>query len=298
MTIKEMTPAVPAALAGCIILAGGTGARLGGVSKPDYRVCGVRLLDLLLGSMQAVHFSGQIVAVAPADVAVPPSVRRVLEDPPLGGPLAGIGAGIVALRDLPDHALVALTTCDAPLAPLLWRELCEVWPADDGERGAYRGDCASSDAHGADMDYSGAGMDCADAGCDSVRYDGVVPVTADARDQLMPQAYSSSAAQVSLQQKIPALRADILPPIASAQPAPHRSIHYALGAYRLGALRRMRYERNRSIRSAFSTLQLGFVIDRQEFCVDVDNEAGAQRLARRFQEHSELLQLLRHTAPL
>ena len=98
---------------GVIVLAGGTAARLGGVSKPDVVVAGRRMLDHVLESLP----SGVVaVVVAPESVAVPDGVIRTLEDPPLGGPAAGIRAGFDALRPaLGDDAVVAVVTCDAPL---------------------------------------------------------------------------------------------------------------------------------------------------------------------------------------
>lgn len=107
-----------------IILAGGTGKRLGGVSKPDYRVAGRRLLDLALEEITAAGFTGRRVVVAPAALNVPAGVQVTLEDPPLGGPLAGIAAGVASLSDLPASAIVAVMPCDAPLTPRLWPALC------------------------------------------------------------------------------------------------------------------------------------------------------------------------------
>lgn len=78
-----------------IILAGGTGERLGGVSKADLDVSG-RLLDRVLEGLSPL-VDGTVVVVAPESVSVPAGVVRTMEDPPGGGPLAGIGAGLEAL---------------------------------------------------------------------------------------------------------------------------------------------------------------------------------------------------------
>ncbi|WP_454777677.1 molybdenum cofactor guanylyltransferase [Georgenia muralis] len=95
-----------------VVLAGGTGRRLGGASKPEVRLAGRRLLDHVL---DAVDGARRVVVVAPDDVAVPPGVVRTLEDPPLGGPVAGLAAGLAALTDgaAPWTAVLA---CDAPRA--------------------------------------------------------------------------------------------------------------------------------------------------------------------------------------
>lgn len=122
---------------GVIILAGGTAARLGGASKPDVVVGGQRLLDRALTEVSATAPGAQIAVIAPDNVTVPPGVIRVLEDPPLGGPLAGVSAGLAALRALPGYSpesFMAVLTCDAPLAPRLYPALqaAAAAPAADG----------------------------------------------------------------------------------------------------------------------------------------------------------------------
>ncbi len=107
-----------------VILAGGTAKRLGGVSKPDYRVGGTRLIDWVFAEIERTRFSGRVVVVAPERLSVPSRVVLTLENPPLGGPLAGLNAGVSQLGDLPDSAVVAVMPCDAPLTPRLWGNLC------------------------------------------------------------------------------------------------------------------------------------------------------------------------------
>lgn len=108
-----------------VVLAGGTGRRLGGASKPDVVVRGARLLDHVLGGLDSLRGSlplGRVVVVAPDSVALPDGVLRALEDPPLGGPVAGVAAGLDALAAAPGGPapLTALLTCDAPES---WRAL-------------------------------------------------------------------------------------------------------------------------------------------------------------------------------
>lgn len=110
-------------LAAVIVQVGGTGARLGGASKPDVVVGGRRLLDIFFAELAGVGFSGRAVVVAPEGVAVPAGAIRTLEDPPHGGPPAGIAAGLEQLSGLPNDAVVGLGTCDAPLAPQLYPQL-------------------------------------------------------------------------------------------------------------------------------------------------------------------------------
>lgn len=103
-----------------LILAGGGGRRLGGVSKADLLLGGRRLLDHLLDDLAQLRDDGaqidRVVLVGPEAVSVPPGVLRTLEDPPDGGPAAGLGAGLAALDDPAADGLVAVLACDAPHA--------------------------------------------------------------------------------------------------------------------------------------------------------------------------------------
>lgn len=80
-----------------VILAGGRGSRLGGVSKPELALNGRRLLD---AALTAASGAERIVVVG--DVAVPDGVLRTREEPPFGGPVAGLEAGMVTLGSVPD----------------------------------------------------------------------------------------------------------------------------------------------------------------------------------------------------
>ena len=92
-----------------IVLAGGRARRLGGASKPDVEVGGVALLDHALA---AVAGAAHVVVVGPPQVARP-GIATVLEDPPDGGPVAGLAAGLDALpADGPD--IVVVLACDVP----------------------------------------------------------------------------------------------------------------------------------------------------------------------------------------
>ena len=69
--------------------------------------------------------------------ALPCGVLRALEDPPLGGPVAGIAAGLDVLgRSAPVAGLAGILTCDAPLSwralPALHRALAQTEPELDG----------------------------------------------------------------------------------------------------------------------------------------------------------------------
>lgn len=91
-----------------IVLAGGTARRLGGQAKPELRLGGRRLLDLVLDSVQDAE---PRVVVGPA-MSVPAGVRVVREKPTGGGPVAGLAAGLAAVDA--DVELVAVLAADLP----------------------------------------------------------------------------------------------------------------------------------------------------------------------------------------
>lgn len=129
-----------------VVLAGGTGRRLGGASKPDVLLAGRRLLDHALA---ATAGAGRVVVVAPEDVAVPPGVVRTLEDPPLGGPVAGVAAGLAALDAAPGRSapLLLVLACDVPRAASAVPRLLRA-AAGDGPGGTGRDGAALTDATG------------------------------------------------------------------------------------------------------------------------------------------------------
>lgn len=102
----------PRADVAAIVVGGGGGERLGGVSKPDLMLGGVRLIDRVCGVLLEACGAG-CVAVVPPTVRVPEGIVRTLEDPPSGGPLAGIDAGLRALG-VDDDVLVVVASVDAP----------------------------------------------------------------------------------------------------------------------------------------------------------------------------------------
>ena len=102
----------PRADVAAIVVGGGGGERLGGVSKPDLTLGGVRVIDRVCGVLLQACGDG-CVAVVPSSVRVPEGVMRTLEDPPSGGPLAGIDAGLRALG-VDDDVLVVVVSVDAP----------------------------------------------------------------------------------------------------------------------------------------------------------------------------------------
>ena len=133
-----------------ILLAGGRGSRLGGAEKPAVTVAGRTLLSRAL---DARALAARTVVVGPessrpAAGTAAAEVLWALEDPPLGGPVAGVAAGLAALeRDAPADpgALtraadwVLLLACDLPWAADAARILLAAAEADAGVRGALDG---------------------------------------------------------------------------------------------------------------------------------------------------------------
>ncbi|KUO00112.1 NTP transferase domain-containing protein [Streptomyces caeruleatus] len=171
MTAYEPTGAQDAAAAGhdlaydAVVLAGGVARRLGGVDKPGVRVGGRPLLDRVLAACADARST--VVVAEPRPTAR--AVTWAREDPPGGGPLAALGAGlrhttaeqvVVLSADLPfldertvRRLLAALGTSgadgalltdadgrDQPLvaayrAPVLRRELAALTRENDGLTG-------------------------------------------------------------------------------------------------------------------------------------------------------------------
>lgn len=96
-----------------VVLAGGMGRRLGGERKPTLAVAGRPMLARVL---DAVKDARSRVVVGPPDLRLPAGVRSTREEPPGGGPVAGVAAGLAALADeaTVDPAQIALLAADLP----------------------------------------------------------------------------------------------------------------------------------------------------------------------------------------
>ncbi|MEV5971847.1 DUF6457 domain-containing protein [Streptomyces sp. NPDC051921] len=86
-----------------IVLAGGAARRLGGADKPGLRVGGRPLLDRVLAGCRD---AGRTVVVATPRTTARP-VEWTREDPPGGGPVAALAAGLRRLTDAPEPAAQA-----------------------------------------------------------------------------------------------------------------------------------------------------------------------------------------------
>jgi molybdopterin-guanine dinucleotide biosynthesis protein A len=113
-----------------VILAGGAGRRLGGPAKPTLSVGGRMMLERVL---DAVADAAPRIVVGPATLVVSLGVHRIQEQPPGGGPVAALAAG---LRELTDSGgSVAVLAADLPfLTPAAIRALRRALEAgtDDG----------------------------------------------------------------------------------------------------------------------------------------------------------------------
>lgn len=107
-----------------VVLAGGAARRLGGADKPGLRVGGVPLLDRVLA---AVREAERVVVVGP-ERAVRQPVLWTREQPPGGGPVPALAAGL-ALVGAP---LVAVLAADLALLDAATVRALVDAVADDG----------------------------------------------------------------------------------------------------------------------------------------------------------------------
>lgn len=97
-----------------IVLAGGRSSRLGSVPKAGLRFGHQSLLAL---AVEAVRDARHIVVVGEADAAtLPDSVAVTRENPPFGGPAAGIAAGVALLEATHSEQsdFTVVLACDMP----------------------------------------------------------------------------------------------------------------------------------------------------------------------------------------
>lgn len=108
-----------------MILTGGTGVRLGGVDKASIEFDGLTLLEHTLAGTAA---AAEVVVVGD-EVPTSRPVTWTREDPPRGGPAAGLLAGVDALAVRPD--LVCILAVDMPrFSARTLRRLLDVLASD------------------------------------------------------------------------------------------------------------------------------------------------------------------------
>jgi molybdopterin-guanine dinucleotide biosynthesis protein A len=121
-----MGPAAPYA---AVILAGGTAVRMGGVDKAGVEYAGRTLLE---HALRAVTDAAEVVVVG-EQVPTSRPVTFVREDPPLGGPAAGLLAGVDALAHRPAGLFVLAVDMPFVTAATFRR----MTAAADGHDGAF-----------------------------------------------------------------------------------------------------------------------------------------------------------------
>lgn len=94
---------------GAVVLTGGGGVRLGGADKASIEVGGRTLLE---HSLEALRDIGEVVVVG-AEVPTTRPVTFAREEPPGGGPAAGLLAGLGRFARKPERVLVLAV--DMPL---------------------------------------------------------------------------------------------------------------------------------------------------------------------------------------
>jgi molybdopterin-guanine dinucleotide biosynthesis protein A len=107
-----------------VVLAGGKAARLGGQAKPQLRVGGRTMLETVLA---AVADAEHRVVVGPPQ-PLPDDVRRVREQPPGGGPVAALRAGLAEVAT----DVVAVLAGDLPFLTAALVADLRARLADDG----------------------------------------------------------------------------------------------------------------------------------------------------------------------
>lgn len=115
-----------------IVLAGGRATRLDGADKPEVALHGRALVDHVLDAVSDAHTR---VIVGPQSL-VRAGVITVREDPPFGGPAAGIAAGMAALERDEPRATVAVLACDIPRSGALVTRLIAALDAHPDADGA------------------------------------------------------------------------------------------------------------------------------------------------------------------
>ena len=111
-----------------ILLAGGTAARMDGIDKASIELGGRTLLEICL---DAFLDADEVVVVGPRTVRTTRPVTFTVEDPPLGGPVAGLLTGVDML--LRPARLIGVLAVDMPrVSAHTFRRLRDASAGHDG----------------------------------------------------------------------------------------------------------------------------------------------------------------------
>lgn len=125
-----MSPSPRSPRLGAVILAGGTAARLDGADKAAIELDGRTLLE---HALDALIDADEVVAVMPASVPTSRPVTVTLEDPPRGGPAAGLLTALAVFARPPERLMVLAVDMPWVTATTVRRLL----RAADGRDGAF-----------------------------------------------------------------------------------------------------------------------------------------------------------------
>lgn len=112
-----------------IILTGGRASRMGS-PKQRLSYAGATLLDR---ACTACATARSVIVAGPAQEGLPAGVGFAGEDPPFGGPVAGIASGLSALADRPPADWVLVLAVDHPELPAAVPALLAALPGTDPE---------------------------------------------------------------------------------------------------------------------------------------------------------------------
>jgi molybdopterin-guanine dinucleotide biosynthesis protein A len=166
-----------------VVLAGGSGRRFGGIDKPALPVGGRSMLSRVL---DAVAGASPRVVVGPSRPGLPADVVQVREDPPGGGPVAAIAAGLAAVT----ADLVVVLAADLPF--LTPDAVAAILADATGEAGGTGGADATGEAGGT------GGADATGEAGGTGGADGAVLVDADGREQWLCGAWRTAALRARL----------------------------------------------------------------------------------------------------
>ena len=111
-----------------VLLAGGTAARMDGIDKASIEIGGRTLLEICL---DAFLDADEVVVVGPRTVRTTRPVTFTREDPPLGGPVAGLLTGVGML--LRPAQLIGVLAVDMPrVSAHTFRRLRDTAAGHDG----------------------------------------------------------------------------------------------------------------------------------------------------------------------